>query len=256
MKPSATPLAGAVEARTGALVIALALEGLHVLARVVVRVHQEAVVARLVDPALAGGLDVDRRPVRVREDPVVGGRTGRMEARIDGLRQRAPGEDVSHLEQARDADALVVRRDLVAGDGEPGVVPADADPGPRAEREDDGLPGDPPLDRDDPFLLLGVEVIRVGDEHVPVGRPGAGDHDVAAARRRLGRRQLLDGGGEDRERIEARSLGAVQLFDDPGGCCCVTALYPATSAGSASAPPTIRLISAAVAAPICRPTSS
>ena len=51
------------------------------------------------------------------------------------LVQGPRGELLADHEQPRDPDPLVVRRQLVAGQREPGVVPADADPRPDAERE-------------------------------------------------------------------------------------------------------------------------
>src|SRR5207302_6241684 len=113
---------------------------------------------------------------------------------------------VAHLEEARDADPLVVRVELVAGHGEARLVPADADPRADPEREDRRLAFDAPLDRDHVLLVRRVEVVVVRDEPA--------DNDVGAPAPRV--LELLDGGGEERKRVDAGGLGGrVQLLDDP-----------------------------------------
>ena len=87
-----------------------------------------------------------------------------MHRRLDRFFEPCPREDVAHLEQTRNAHALVVRVELVPGDGQARLVPTDADPRADSEREDRRLAVDAPLDRDHVLLVVGVEVVVVRDE--------------------------------------------------------------------------------------------
>jgi hypothetical protein len=64
-----------------------------------------------------------------------------MEDRLDGVGERAPREDVAHLEEARDADALVVRRQLVARDERPASFHPTLIEGPMPRVKTTGSPG-------------------------------------------------------------------------------------------------------------------
>jgi hypothetical protein len=114
---------------------------------------------------------------------------------LDRLGEAPPREHVANLQEAWDADALVVRCELVPGDRESGVVPADADPGADPERKDHRFSGNAPLDSDHVFLVGCGKVVVVRDEQ-PF-RARRADHQVGAASRRGHGGELLDGGGKD-----------------------------------------------------------
>ena len=124
--------------------------------------------------------------------------------------------------RARDAEPLVVRRELVAGEREAGGVPADAQPRHAAQLEDRRVAVDPLLDADDVLLGRWPQVVRVADEQVPVGasRDGPG-HDVAApACVTFCRGSYQSSSIEAAKNITGSRPGglrdAVELVDEPG----------------------------------------
>ncbi len=162
--------------------------------------------------------------VRRREHVVVRGRAIVTQRRAHHRVERRVAEHRAHLELARDADPLVVRRQLVAGERQPGRVPSHADPDAVADREDRRVAGNAPLDRDEFVAVARGEVVVVADQHVAVGGRGRCGHHVAAPavdRRAAARRprlvpDLLDRAREQRQRVDVGAFrGSVQLLDQP-----------------------------------------
>jgi hypothetical protein len=170
-------------------------------------------------------LDVGDPPVAVGEDGVVAAGAVAPKGHRHRRLQRARGELLANHQEARHAHPLVVRGQLVPGEREAGIVPADADPGPDPDREDHRLARDQPLDRHELRLGILAEVVGVGHVEAAIRGERRPDDEVrAAARHALGgprlrrpnRPDLLDGGGEERQRVDARALrGAVDLLDQP-----------------------------------------
>src|SRR5215211_3310139 len=217
------------------------------------------VVVRGDQRAVGGGrqcLARRRRPldgdddIAVSDDQVVRGGASGVEDGLDGVGQRAPRQHVAHLEEARDADALVLGRDLVPGHREPGVGPAHADPGADAEREDRRLVLDPPLDRDHVLLFAGSEIVGVADEEVaamsvqPVGAASRTDavwiSSTEAAKSRSGS-------------ISAACAAASSSSTTHGRYLTAGARNRRTRSGSYSRASTRRWIASRVAAPTAAP---
>ena len=139
--------------------------------------------------------------------------------------ERALAEHRQHLDLARDADPLVVGAELVAGEVETGVVPADADPDPVADREDRRVAVARALDRDEIVLVAARHVVVVRGQGVAVGRRRRRRRpDRCSGRRspRRGRRRCVARTRSPRcstPRVRAdrrRRLGAaVELLEEP-----------------------------------------
>ena len=153
----------------------------HAVADVVVRVHQVARTVEAGDLGVGGAsLDVGDRALGAREHVVVARRAVGAQRHRHHLVQRSRPHHLEHLMRARDAQPLVVRRELVAGERQPGRVPPDAQPRHPAELEDRRIVADAPLDADDAVLHRRAQVVVVPDEQVPVGRRRRSRNDVAA----------------------------------------------------------------------------
>src|SRR3954452_8793035 len=122
------PLLRPLQARGRALARGARLEVEHLGVDVVVRVSKRAVLGRGDRLGRGGGALDGHHHVVLRDDPVVGGRPGGVENRARGLGEGRAGEHVAHLQEAWNADSLVLRCDLVPRDREARLVPADADP--------------------------------------------------------------------------------------------------------------------------------
>ena len=219
-------------------------------------------------------LDVHDVAVRRREHVVVRGRAIVTQRRAHHRVERGVAEHRAHLQLARDADPLVVRRQLVARERQAGRVPSHADPDAVADREDRRIARNAPLDRDEFVPVARGEIVVVADQHVAVGGRRRRGHQVAAAavdRRAAARRprlvpDLLDRAREQRQRVDVGAFRrSVQLLDQPrhrvGGEVAIPARRARAApsrvrpAGSSSSNATARSITSAHASPICRPTS-
>ena len=139
-------------------------------------------------------------------------------------------ELLADQQQSRYSHPVVVRRQLVAAQDEPRLVPAHTDPGADADGEDAWLAVDHPLDRSQVRFDRRIEVVVVCHvEGTSFGCRGpcdqvraptevAAEHGRLAARGRVGRGpDLLDGRGEDPDRVDVGGLGnRIELVDEVG----------------------------------------